>query len=152
MGGLAQPPRWNIRWHQWDRERQHILCIPRLVRGSPGRLVERSKQARYGVQICMSHIMYASPRGYFLVDTPSLIGCSLSLQSPDGKRIALSSESGQVFIFDLESGSLTTSYTSHAMAVRSLAWSYDGHVSIILCFGFTPFQLRHLAVTSHSVG
>lgn len=48
--------------------------------------------------------------------------------SPDGKRIALSSESGQVFIFDLESGSLATTYTSHAMAVRSLAWSYDGQL------------------------
>ncbi|KAF8549938.1 WD40 repeat-like protein [Imleria badia] len=47
---------------------------------------------------------------------------------PDGKRIALSSESGHVFIFDLESGSLVTTYTSHAMAVRSLAWSYDGQL------------------------
>ncbi|KAF8139095.1 WD40-repeat-containing domain protein [Boletus edulis] len=50
--------------------------------------------------------------------------------SPDGKRIALSSESGHVFIFDLESGSLATTYTSHAMAVRSLAWSYDGQLLI----------------------
>ncbi|KIJ10982.1 hypothetical protein PAXINDRAFT_164197 [Paxillus involutus ATCC 200175] len=48
--------------------------------------------------------------------------------SPDGKRIALSAESGQVFIFDLGSESLTTTYSSHAMAVRSLAWSYDGQL------------------------
>lgn len=77
---------------------------------------------------------------------------SLCPQSPDGKRIALSSESGQVFIFDLESGSLTTTYTSHAMAVRSLAWSYDGQVSPIRFFGSMSIQLRCLAVTSHSVG
>ncbi|KAH0840378.1 WD40-repeat-containing domain protein [Lanmaoa asiatica] len=48
--------------------------------------------------------------------------------SPDGKRLALSSETGHVFIFDLESGSLATTYSSHAMAVRSLAWSYDGQL------------------------
>ncbi|KAG8219107.1 WD40-repeat-containing domain protein [Butyriboletus roseoflavus] len=48
--------------------------------------------------------------------------------SPDGKRLALSSETGHIFIFDLESGSLATTYSSHAMAVRSLAWSYDGQL------------------------
>ncbi|KAF9226933.1 WD40 repeat-like protein [Gyrodon lividus] len=48
--------------------------------------------------------------------------------SSDGKRIALSTETGQVFIFDLESGSLATTYSSHAMAVRSLAWSHDGQL------------------------
>jgi len=45
--------------------------------------------------------------------------------SPDGKRIAMSSETGQIYIFDLESNSLVTTYTSHAMSVRSLAWSPD---------------------------
>ncbi|KAG5340130.1 hypothetical protein C0989_002750 [Termitomyces sp. Mn162] len=45
--------------------------------------------------------------------------------SPDGKRIAMSSETGQIYIFDLESSSLATTYTSHAMHVRSLAWSPD---------------------------
>jgi len=48
--------------------------------------------------------------------------------SPDGKRLALSSESGHVYIFDLESTSLLNTYSSHAMAVRSLAWSYDGQL------------------------
>jgi len=48
--------------------------------------------------------------------------------SPDGKRIALSSETGHVFIFDLETSCLVTTYTSHAMGVRSLAWSYDGQL------------------------
>ncbi|KAJ8081932.1 Ski complex subunit Rec14 [Marasmius tenuissimus] len=45
--------------------------------------------------------------------------------SPDGKRLALSSESGQIFIFDLESSSLLNTFTSHAMSVRSLSWSPD---------------------------
>ncbi|KAK7435771.1 Ski complex subunit Rec14 [Stygiomarasmius scandens] len=45
--------------------------------------------------------------------------------SPDGKRVALSSETGQIFIIDVESNSLLNSFTSHAMSVRSLAWSPD---------------------------
>ncbi|KAL0950397.1 hypothetical protein HGRIS_010355 [Hohenbuehelia grisea] len=47
------------------------------------------------------------------------------VHSPDGARVALSNESGQIFIFDLESNSLVTTYSSHAMTVRSLAWSPD---------------------------
>ncbi|KAJ7930110.1 WD repeat-containing protein 61 [Mycena leptocephala] len=43
--------------------------------------------------------------------------------SPDGKRIALSTETGQIYIFDVEAQALTTTYTSHALSVRSLAWS-----------------------------
>ncbi|KAF8837290.1 hypothetical protein BDN67DRAFT_973168 [Paxillus ammoniavirescens] len=46
-----------------------------------------------------------------------------------GRRIALSADTGQVFTFGLESGSLTTTCSSHAMAVHSLAWSYNGQVS-----------------------
>ncbi|KAH9076988.1 WD repeat-containing protein 61 [Lactarius deliciosus] len=48
--------------------------------------------------------------------------------SPDGSRLALSVESGQIFIFDLASGTLTSTYTSHAMAVRSLSWSPDSQL------------------------
>ena len=43
--------------------------------------------------------------------------------------MALSSETGQIYVFDLESNSLIATYTSHAMAVRSLAWSPDSSVS-----------------------
>ncbi|KZT06556.1 WD repeat-containing protein 61 [Laetiporus sulphureus 93-53] len=50
--------------------------------------------------------------------------------SPDGKRIAMSSETGQIYIFDLASSSLVSTYTSHAMAVRSLAWSADSQLLI----------------------
>ncbi|KDQ63966.1 hypothetical protein JAAARDRAFT_201435 [Jaapia argillacea MUCL 33604] len=50
--------------------------------------------------------------------------------SPDGSRIALSSESGQIYIFDLQTSSLTATYTSHAMAVRSLAWSPDSQLLV----------------------
>lgn len=45
--------------------------------------------------------------------------------SPDGRRIAMSSETGQIYVFDLETSSLSTTFTSHAMSVRSLAWSPD---------------------------
>ncbi|KAF8887250.1 WD repeat-containing protein 61 [Gymnopilus junonius] len=45
--------------------------------------------------------------------------------SPDGRRVALSSETGQIYVFDIESSSLSITFTSHAMAVRSLAWSPD---------------------------
>jgi len=48
--------------------------------------------------------------------------------SPDGSRVALSVESGQIFIFDLASSALTSTYTSHAMAVRSLSWSPDSQL------------------------
>ncbi|PPR06106.1 hypothetical protein CVT26_005333 [Gymnopilus dilepis] len=48
--------------------------------------------------------------------------------SPDGRRVAMSSETGQIYIFDTESGSLSITFTSHAMAVRSLAWSPDSNL------------------------
>lgn len=48
--------------------------------------------------------------------------------SPDGTRVAMSSEAGQIYIFDLEAEKLLATYTSHAMAVRSLAWSLDSQL------------------------
>ncbi|KAH9947193.1 WD repeat-containing protein 61 [Amylocystis lapponica] len=48
--------------------------------------------------------------------------------SPDGTRVAMSSETGQIYIFDLASASLLSTYTSHAMAVRSFAWSPDSQL------------------------
>lgn len=56
-----------------------------------------------------------------------------------------------MFIFDLESGALANTYSSHAMAVRSLAWSYDGQVSPIRFLRSMWNQLRCLAVTPHSL-
>jgi len=50
--------------------------------------------------------------------------------SPDGRKVALALETGQIFIFDLESNALSTTFTSHAMAVRSLAWSADSSLLI----------------------
>lgn len=49
-------------------------------------------------------------------------------QSPDGTRVAMSSEAGQLYIFDLAAEKLLSTYSSHAMAVRSFAWSYDSQV------------------------
>ncbi|KIK57367.1 hypothetical protein GYMLUDRAFT_46239 [Collybiopsis luxurians FD-317 M1] len=48
--------------------------------------------------------------------------------SPDGKRIALSSEIGQVSLLDVEQNAFTETHTSHAMSVRSVAWSPDGNL------------------------
>jgi WD repeat-containing protein 61 len=42
----------------------------------------------------------------------------------------MSSETGQIFIFDLESNSLSAAFTSHAMSVRSIAWSPDSTVRV----------------------
>ncbi|KIJ57269.1 hypothetical protein M422DRAFT_57612 [Sphaerobolus stellatus SS14] len=50
--------------------------------------------------------------------------------NPDGSKIALSSESGQIYLFDVESSQLLNTYTSHAMCVRSLAWSPDSQLLI----------------------
>ena len=46
----------------------------------------------------------------------------------------MSSEAGQIYIFDLASEKLVSTYTSHAMAIRSLAWSPDAQVR-----RFVPF-------------
>ncbi|KAJ3553644.1 hypothetical protein NM688_g3494 [Phlebia brevispora] len=50
--------------------------------------------------------------------------------SPDGTRVAMSSEAGQIYIFDLAAEKLLSTYTSHAMAVRSLAWSPDSQLLV----------------------
>ena len=54
------------------------------------------------------------------------------LQSPDGSRVAMSSEAGQIFIFDVATNSIQVAYSSHAMAVRSFAWSADSTVRLSL--------------------
>jgi WD repeat-containing protein 61 len=63
-------------------------------------------------------------------------------QSPDGRRLAMSSESGQIYIFDIESSTLSITFTSHAMSVRSLAWSPDSNVCLITLF-FSRNSHRH---------
>ena len=40
----------------------------------------------------------------------------------------MSSESGQIFVFDVASNSIQVAYSSHAMAVRNFAWSADSTV------------------------
>lgn len=53
------------------------------------------------------------------------------IQSPDGRKVALGLETGQIYVFDLESNTLSTTFTSHAMPVRSISWSTDSSVSVI---------------------
>jgi len=55
----------------------------------------------------------------------------IHIQSPDGRRVALGLETGQIFVFDLESNTLWTTFTSHAMPMRSISWSADSSVSVI---------------------
>ncbi|KAI0089348.1 WD repeat-containing protein 61 [Irpex rosettiformis] len=50
--------------------------------------------------------------------------------SPDGTRVAMSSETGQIYIFDVAAEKLISTYTSHAMAVRSFAWSPDSQLLV----------------------
>ncbi|KIY48247.1 hypothetical protein FISHEDRAFT_73810 [Fistulina hepatica ATCC 64428] len=47
------------------------------------------------------------------------------LSSPDGTRAPLATETGQVYVFDMESAQLQTTLTSDAMSVHSIAWSAD---------------------------
>ena len=42
----------------------------------------------------------------------------------------MSSEAGQIFIFDVATSSIQVAYSSHAMAVRSFAWSADSTVRL----------------------
>ncbi|KAL7411590.1 WD repeat-containing protein 61 [Mrakia frigida] len=46
--------------------------------------------------------------------------------SPDGRHLALSSDTGSIFIFDVEAGSLVATYATHSVCVRALSWSPDG--------------------------
>ncbi|PVG03720.1 WD40 repeat-like protein [Serendipita vermifera] len=46
----------------------------------------------------------------------------------DDCKIAMSNESGQLFILDVEKEVTVTSWASHAMPVRSFAWSDDGNL------------------------
>ena len=58
--------------------------------------------------------------------------------TPDGTRVALSSNIGQIYIFDLASASLMSTYTSHTMSIRTLSWSSDSNVSPLV----TTLSLR----------
>ena len=42
----------------------------------------------------------------------------------------MAAENGQILLFDVEAGALINTYTTHAMAVRSLAWSPDSQLLI----------------------
>ncbi|KAI0746907.1 WD repeat-containing protein 61 [Daedaleopsis nitida] len=55
-------------------------------------------------------------------------GTYASTGSPDGSRVCMSSETGQVYVFDIATSSIQAAYSSHAMAVRSLAWSADSNL------------------------
>ncbi|KAG8814167.1 hypothetical protein FRC19_001954 [Serendipita sp. 401] len=46
----------------------------------------------------------------------------------DDNKVAMSNETGQVFILDVEKATVSTSWASHAMPVRSLGWSGDGNL------------------------
>jgi WD40 repeat protein len=86
---------------------------------------------------CIAY-MYVSI--YFTADFPLLLlhqwdsntSRIQPLQSPDGSRVAMSTEAGQIYVFDLESNTLTSTYTSHAMSVRALSWSPDCQVCTVV--------------------
>jgi hypothetical protein len=69
-------------------------------------------------------------------------------QSPDGSRVAMSTEAGQIYVFDLESNTLTSTYTSHAMSVRALSWSPDCQVRTVI--DYIVVELPHLKLNLHS--
>jgi hypothetical protein len=59
------------------------------------------------------------------------------IQSPDGRSLALSTESGQIMILDTESRQVVATHTSHAMCVRTLSWSGDSQVSWRVSYFFS---------------
>lgn len=61
----------------------------------------------------------------------------------------MSSETGQIYIFDVAAEKLLSTYTSHAMAVRSFTWSPDSQVRIFITHSSIPF-LSYLSWHSSS--
>ncbi|KAJ3488517.1 hypothetical protein NLI96_g2788 [Meripilus lineatus] len=55
---------------------------------------------------------------------------NITIHSAEPSSFAMSSETGQVYIFDLAAERLLSTYTSHAMAVRSFAWSPDSQLLV----------------------
>lgn len=49
-------------------------------------------------------------------------------QSPDGAQIAVGMETGHVVIVDAETATVLTTYSAHAMGVRTVSWSPDSQV------------------------
>lgn len=50
-------------------------------------------------------------------------------QSPDGRSLAIGTETGHVTVIDVASQSVVATHNSHAMCVRALSWSPDSQVS-----------------------
>ncbi|KAH8822708.1 WD repeat-containing protein 61 [Flagelloscypha sp. PMI_526] len=50
--------------------------------------------------------------------------------SPTTPNVALSSESGQIYVYDSEASQLVSTFTSHAMAVRQMSWSGDSSLLV----------------------
>lgn len=46
----------------------------------------------------------------------------------DGSKVAMSTESGTIYVFDTQKQALVSTFASHAMCVRMLSWSADGKV------------------------
>lgn len=51
-------------------------------------------------------------------------------QSPTSPNVAVSSESGQIYVYDGEAGQLVKTISSHAMAVRNVSWSADSSLLV----------------------
>lgn len=87
-----------------------------------GSELSKMETGRQKSGLCVSHVR------------PSLnpyVGRGLiftTLQSPDGAMVALASETGSIYVYDVTTSTLVVSYASHAMGVRSLAWSADSQV------------------------
>lgn len=65
-------------------------------------------------------------------------------QSPDGRSLAMSTESGNIVVVDTESREVVANYQSHAMAVRTISWSSDSQVSAQCTLLILPLILQWL--------
>ncbi|KAF8607791.1 WD repeat-containing protein 61 [Ceratobasidium sp. AG-I] len=123
----------------WDVESQNVVAKRETFNR------DKNEESTWSVSIHPSGESYASTGsgGNVLIcsTSPDTFGESIGKltsgrakfgmcvkHSPDGKQISLSSDSGQIFVFDMETQQLVVTYASHAMCVRSLAWSSDSQL------------------------
>jgi WD40 repeat protein len=79
------------------------------------------------------------------ISSPSSLALPLNIQvnslavSPDGKRLALGSPTGQVELWSLEDNRLISRFSSHPVPVIGLHWSLTGQANLVAGGGDKPF-------------
>lgn len=88
------------------------------------KLIEVGKE-KFGMDIC--YVSRALNSQWDLPTDPGIIA-----QSPDGKNLALSTESGRIIVIDVETQAVIASHASHGLCSRTVSWSPDSQVSVVV--------------------